>query len=158
VARVGLFLLVVSWVTDRTSCTRCSRVAEEGVDHVCVGDHVSFFVGAGSDGLITATSLLTAQAQLPVYVGSICCRCAPGPVARQLATIAQLAPGRLTVQDALIVPAPSPRKPLIIGGRSDAAVSRAARLSERRPHPRTHHRHSRAHLLGRARRHRRALV
>lgn len=33
-----------------------ARIAEEGVDHVCVGDHVSFFVGAGSDGLITATA------------------------------------------------------------------------------------------------------
>jgi len=25
-----------------------ARIGEEGVDHVCVGDHVSFFVGAGS--------------------------------------------------------------------------------------------------------------
>jgi cold shock CspA family protein len=31
-----------------------ARVAEAGVDHLCVGDHVSFFVGAGSDGLVTA--------------------------------------------------------------------------------------------------------
>jgi hypothetical protein len=31
-----------------------ARTGEEGVDHLCVGDHVSFFVGAGSDGLITA--------------------------------------------------------------------------------------------------------
>jgi len=30
---------------------------------------VSFFIGAGSDGLITATSLLAAEAELPVYVG-----------------------------------------------------------------------------------------
>ena len=102
-------------------------------------------------------------------------------MARQLATIAQLAPGRLTLgvgiggedrheievcgvdpktrgrrmdeclqilhgladgepvtfvgeffslKDALIVPAPSPRIPLIVGGRSDAAVSRAARLGD----------------------------
>ena len=105
----------------------------------------------------------------------------PVPVARQLATIAQLAPGRLTLgvgiggedrheievcgvdpktrgrrmdeclqilrdladgtpvtldgkffslQDALIVPAPSPRIPLIVGGRSDAAVGRAGRLGD----------------------------
>jgi alkanesulfonate monooxygenase SsuD/methylene tetrahydromethanopterin reductase-like flavin-dependent oxidoreductase (luciferase family) len=33
-------------------------------------------------------------------------------------------------QDALIVPAPSPPVPLIVGGRSDAAVSRAARLGD----------------------------
>jgi hypothetical protein len=46
-----------------------ARAADEGVDHLCVGDHVSFFVGAGSDGLITAASMLAAQAELPVYVG-----------------------------------------------------------------------------------------
>jgi alkanesulfonate monooxygenase SsuD/methylene tetrahydromethanopterin reductase-like flavin-dependent oxidoreductase (luciferase family) len=158
------------------------RVAGQGVDHVCVGDHVSFFVGAGSDGLITATSLLSAQAELPVFVGLYLLPLRhPVPVARQLATIAQLAPGRLTLgvgiggedrheievcgvdpktrgrrmdeslqilrgladgtpvtfdgeffslQDALIVPAPSPPIPLIVGGRSDAAVRRAARLGD----------------------------
>jgi len=158
------------------------RVAGQGVDHVCVGDHVSFFVGAGSDGLITATSLLSAQAELPVFVGLYLLPLRhPVPVSRQLATIAQLAPGRLTLgvgiggedrheievcgvdpktrgrrmdeslqilrgladgtpvtfdgeffslQDALIVPAPSPPIPLIVGGRSDAAVRRAARLGD----------------------------
>jgi alkanesulfonate monooxygenase SsuD/methylene tetrahydromethanopterin reductase-like flavin-dependent oxidoreductase (luciferase family) len=159
-----------------------ARVADEGVDHVCVGDHVSFFVGAGSDGLITATSMLAAQSRLPVYVGLYLLPLRhPVPVARQLATIAQLAPGRLTLgvgiggedrhevevcgvdpstrgrrmdeclqilrgladgtpvsfdgqffslQNALIVPTPSPQIPLIVGGRSDAAVSRAARLGD----------------------------
>jgi alkanesulfonate monooxygenase SsuD/methylene tetrahydromethanopterin reductase-like flavin-dependent oxidoreductase (luciferase family) len=143
---------------------------------------VSFFVGAGSDGLITATSLLSAQADLPVYVGLYLLPLRhPVPLARQLATLAQLAPGRLTLgigiggedrheveicgvdpktrgrrmdeclqilrkladggpvtfdgeffslHKALIVPAPSPRIPLIVGGRSDAAVSRAARLGD----------------------------
>jgi alkanesulfonate monooxygenase SsuD/methylene tetrahydromethanopterin reductase-like flavin-dependent oxidoreductase (luciferase family) len=156
--------------------------AAEGVDYVCVGDHVSFFVGAGSDGLTMASALLSAQAELPVYVGLYLLPLRhPVLVARQLATIAQLAPGRLTLgvgiggedrheievcgvdpktrgrrmdeclqivrgladgqpvsfdgeffslKDALIVPAPSPRIPLIVGGRSDAAVSRAARLGD----------------------------
>ena len=105
----------------------------------------------------------------------------PVTVARQLATIAQLAPGRLTLgvglggedrheieicgvdpktrgrrmdeclhilrrladgtpvtfdgeffalDDALILPAPSPSIPLVVGGRSDAAVGRAARLGD----------------------------
>jgi alkanesulfonate monooxygenase SsuD/methylene tetrahydromethanopterin reductase-like flavin-dependent oxidoreductase (luciferase family) len=36
----------------------------------------------------------------------------------------------LTVQDALIVPAPSPRVPLIVGGRSEAATNRAATLGD----------------------------
>jgi alkanesulfonate monooxygenase SsuD/methylene tetrahydromethanopterin reductase-like flavin-dependent oxidoreductase (luciferase family) len=105
----------------------------------------------------------------------------PVPVARQLATIAQLAPGRLTLgvgiggedpheikicgvdprtrgrrmdeclrilrrlaggapvtfegqffslQDAVIAPPPSPSIPLIIGGRSNAAVNRAAEIGD----------------------------
>jgi alkanesulfonate monooxygenase SsuD/methylene tetrahydromethanopterin reductase-like flavin-dependent oxidoreductase (luciferase family) len=159
-----------------------AQAAGAGVDHLCVGDHVSFFVGAGSDGLITAASMLTAQPELPVYAGLYLLPLRhPVLVARQLATIGQLAPGRLTfgvgiggedrheieicgvdpktrgrrmdeclqilrrladgmpvtfdgeffsLQDALIVPAPSPRIPLIVGGRSAAAVSRAARLGD----------------------------
>ncbi len=35
-----------------------------------------------------------------------------------------------SLHEALIVPAPSPRIPLIVGGRSDAAVSRAARRGD----------------------------
>jgi alkanesulfonate monooxygenase SsuD/methylene tetrahydromethanopterin reductase-like flavin-dependent oxidoreductase (luciferase family) len=159
-----------------------ARIRAEGIDHLCVGDHVSFFVGAGSDGLITAASMLAVQAELPVYVGLYLLPLRhPVPVARQLATLATLAPGRLTLgvgiggedpheieicgaepatrgrrmdeclqilrglgdgapvtfkgeffslRDALIVPAPSPRIPLIVGGRSEAAVRRAARLGD----------------------------
>jgi alkanesulfonate monooxygenase SsuD/methylene tetrahydromethanopterin reductase-like flavin-dependent oxidoreductase (luciferase family) len=181
--RVGIFPAVgqLSSGPEQLRAT-LAHVAGEGVDHVCVGDHVSFFVGAGSDGLITATAMLAAQAELPVYVGVYLLPLRhPVPVARQLATIAQLAPGRLTLgvgiggedrheikicgvdpktrgrrmdeclqilrsfadgasvtfdgeffsfQNALIVPAPSPRIPVIVGGRSNAAVSRAARLGD----------------------------
>ena len=181
--RVGLFPPVGQPDGDPQQLrATLARVADAGVDHVCVGDHVSFFVGAGSDGLITATSMLAAQPKLPVYVGLYLLPLRhPVPVARQLATIAQIAPGRLTLgigiggedrheievcgvdpktrgrrmdeclqilrqladgtpvtfdgqffslKDALIVPAPSPRIPLIVGGRSDAAVRRAARLGD----------------------------
>jgi alkanesulfonate monooxygenase SsuD/methylene tetrahydromethanopterin reductase-like flavin-dependent oxidoreductase (luciferase family) len=159
-----------------------TRVADAGIDHLCVGDHVSFFVGAGSDGLITATSLLSIQPDLPVYVGLYLLPLRhPVLVARQLASIAELAPGRLTFgvgiggedrheievcgvdprtrgrrmeeclqilrslaggepvtvdgeffsfQDGLIVPVPSPPIPLVVGGRSDAAVRRAGRLGD----------------------------
>jgi alkanesulfonate monooxygenase SsuD/methylene tetrahydromethanopterin reductase-like flavin-dependent oxidoreductase (luciferase family) len=182
--RVGLFLPDDQPLTGGPDHLRAmlARVAEEGVDHVCVGDHVSFFVGAGSDGLITATSMLAAQPGLPVYVALYLLPLRhPVPVARQLATLAQLAPGRLTLgvgiggedpheieicgvdpktrgrrmdeclrilrgladgtpvtfegeffalHDALVVPAPSPRIPLVVGGRSNAAVMRAARLGD----------------------------
>jgi alkanesulfonate monooxygenase SsuD/methylene tetrahydromethanopterin reductase-like flavin-dependent oxidoreductase (luciferase family) len=59
---------------------------------------VSFFNGAGSDALISASSLLAAHAELPVYVALYLLPLRhPVLVARQLATIAQLAPGRLTL-------------------------------------------------------------
>jgi alkanesulfonate monooxygenase SsuD/methylene tetrahydromethanopterin reductase-like flavin-dependent oxidoreductase (luciferase family) len=182
--RVGLFPAALEPTDGNAERLRATlaRIADAGVDHLCVGDHVSFFIGAGSDGLITATSLLAVQDELPVYVGLYLLPLRhPVPVARQLATIAQLAPGRLTfgvgiggedpheieicgadpktrgrrmdeclrvlrgladgtpltfdgeffaLDDALIVPAPAPSIPLIVGGRSDAAVSRAARLGD----------------------------
>jgi alkanesulfonate monooxygenase SsuD/methylene tetrahydromethanopterin reductase-like flavin-dependent oxidoreductase (luciferase family) len=181
--RVGLFPAAVDQHNGAPELMTANlkQVAEAGVDHLCVGDHVSFFVGAGSDGLITASSLLAAQAELPVYVGLYLLPLRhPVPVARQLATIAELAPGRLTfgvgiggedpheieicgvdpttrgrrtdeslrilralaegpvtfdgeffsLEDALIVPAPCPAVPLIVGGRSAAAVHRAATLGD----------------------------
>src|SRR5689334_24123862 len=182
--RVGLFPAAAERPGDGPEELHAvlARVAEAGVDHLCVGDHVSFFVGAGSDGLITAASLLSAQADLPVYVALYLLPLRhPVPVARQLATLAELAPGRLTlgvgiggedpheiescgvdpktrgrrmdeslqilrglgagtpvtfdgeffsIHEALILPAPSPRVPLIVGGRSDAAVRRAAKLGD----------------------------
>ena len=180
--RVGLFPTVTPLIAGDDLRTVVALAAEVGVDHLCVGDHVSFFVGAGSDGLTTATSLLVAQDDLPVYVALYLLPLRhPVLVARQLATIAQLAPGRLTLgvgiggedpheleicgvdprtrgrrmdeslqilrglgkgtpvtfdgeffslDEALIVPAPSPPVPLIVGGRSDAAVRRAAKLGD----------------------------
>ena len=156
--------------------------ADAGVDHVCVGDHVSFFVGAGDDGVVAATSLLTLHDTLPVYVALYLLPLRhPVPLARQLASVAELAPGRLTfgvgiggedrheieicgvdpktrgrrmdehltvlrqllsgrpvtfdgefvdVDDALIVPPPEPPIVLVVGGRSEAAVMRAARLGD----------------------------
>jgi alkanesulfonate monooxygenase SsuD/methylene tetrahydromethanopterin reductase-like flavin-dependent oxidoreductase (luciferase family) len=182
--RVGLFPAALDQGTGSPHRRRAmlDRVVEAGVDHLCVGDHVSFFVGAGSDGLITAASLLAAQSELPVYVGLYLLPLRhPIPVARQLATISELAPGRLTLgvgiggedphemevcgvdartrgrrmdeclqilrrtaegtpvsfdgeffsfHDALIVPAPTPPVPLIVGGRSAAAIRRAAALGD----------------------------
>ena len=98
--RVGLFADALEPTDGDPERLRATlgQVADAGVDHLCVGDHVSFFVGAGSDGLISATSLLAVQAALPVYVGLYLLPLRhPVTVARQLATIAQLAPGRLTL-------------------------------------------------------------
>jgi alkanesulfonate monooxygenase SsuD/methylene tetrahydromethanopterin reductase-like flavin-dependent oxidoreductase (luciferase family) len=72
------------------------RIAQAGIDHVCVNDHVSFFVGAGADALIDAASLLTRYPELPCYVALYLLPLRhPVLVARQLASIAEHAPGRL---------------------------------------------------------------
>src|SRR6516162_9899226 len=72
-----------------------ARVAEEGIDHVCCGDHVSF-AGAGFEGLVQATALTMLHPTLPVYSGVYLLPLRhPVLVARQLADIARLAPGRL---------------------------------------------------------------
>jgi alkanesulfonate monooxygenase SsuD/methylene tetrahydromethanopterin reductase-like flavin-dependent oxidoreductase (luciferase family) len=182
--RVGLFptALTPSAADPEQLLAVLRRVADAGVDHLCVGDHVSFFVGAGNDGLIDATSLLARQADLPVYVAAYLLPLRhPVLVARQLATIAELAPGRLTLgvgvggedrhevetcgvdpstrgrrmdeslrilrglaqgspvtfdgeffslDDALIVPAPCPPIPVVVAGRSDAAIDRAASFGD----------------------------
>ena len=155
-----------------------AAAVDSGVDHLGVGDHVSFFVGMGSDGLVLATALLAAQAELPVYVALYLLPLRhPVPVAREIATISQLYPGRLIlgvgiggedrheveicgvdprtrgrrmddcmtivrglltgepvnhhgdffeIDEALIVPAADPPVPLVVGGRSDPAIRRAA--------------------------------
>ena len=159
-----------------------SRVEEAGIDHVGIGDHISFYVGFGYDGLLRAASILGASEQLRVVIGVYLLPLRhPLPVARQLADIAQLAPGRLTfgvgiggedpnevancgidprtrgrrmdeslsvlrrlltgevfdfdgdfyrLEQASIAPAPDEPIPILVGGRSDAGIRRAATLGD----------------------------
>ena len=159
-----------------------SRVEEAGIDHVGIGDHISFYVGFGYDGLLRAASILGASEQLRVVIGVYLLPLRhPLPVARQLADIAQLAPGRLTfgvgiggedpnevancgidprtrgrrmdeslsvlrrlltgevfdfdgdfyrLEQASIAPVPDEPIPILVGGRSDAGIRRAATLGD----------------------------
>ena len=97
--RVGIFAPVGQFAGPAEQrVARLARIADSGVDHVCVGDHVSFFVGAGADALIDAASLLTCYAELPCYVALYLLPLRhPVLVARQLASIAERAPGRLVL-------------------------------------------------------------
>ena len=158
------------------------RAADAGVDHVFVADHVSFHTGFGMDGLIQAATAAALEPTLDVYVGVYLLALRhPTPVARQIASLAESAPGRLVLgvgvggedrheievcgvdpatrgrrtneslaalrgllsgektsfageffqlEDALILPAPDPPVPLVVGGRSEAVVRRAARLGD----------------------------
>ena len=158
------------------------RVAAVGLDHLFLADHVSFHTGAGMDGLINAATLLAMHPRLKVCVGVYLLALRhPVPVARQIASLSQSAPGRLLFgigvggedrheieicgvdprtrgrrtdeclevlegllggdeltfdgeffqfEAAKIVPAPQPPVPVLVGGRSDAAVRRAARFGD----------------------------
>ena len=167
---------------DATPSTSTSAIAAAGLDHVVCGDHVSFIVGAGFDGLIGATHELATGPSLRAFVAVYLLPLRhPVLVARQLSSVAERYPGRLTfgvgvggedpheleicgvdprtrgrrmdealallralltgeplthhgeffdVDDALILPAPQPAIPIVVGGRSDAALRRAGRLGD----------------------------
>jgi len=158
------------------------RAEDGGLDHVFMADHVSFHTGLGMDGLIQAAIAASLAPRLNVYVGVYLLALRhPTPVARQLASLAESAPGRLILgvgvggedrheievcgvdpgsrgkrtdeslevlrglltgepttfhgeffdlDDALIVPAPDPPIPIVIGGRAEAALKRAARFGD----------------------------
>jgi len=74
------------------------RISDAGIDHVGCFDHVSFRNGAGFDGLIRAAALAMLEPRLPVFVGVYLLPLRhPVLVARQLADIERIAPGRLVL-------------------------------------------------------------
>ena len=182
-ARVGMFPPLGLLEQDpETARAYLMRVAAAGIDHICCGDHVSFFDGTGFDGLVQAAALAMLHPALPVYTGAYLLPLRhPVLVARQLADIARIAAGRLIfgtgiggedrhevaacgvdpasrgrrmdecltvvrqlltgkavtfhgtffdLDEAVISPAPAEPIPIIVGGRSDAAVRRAGRLGD----------------------------
>lgn len=154
-------------------------LADAGLDGVLAADHVSFRTGAGTEAIVLMAGLSGLHPSIGLHIGVYLLPLRhPVTVARSLATLAELAPGRvvfgvgiggedrhevevcgvdprtrgrrcdssLTVLRALlagdevthhdefvsieacrIVPAPSPAIPILVGGRSDAAIRRAGR-------------------------------
>ncbi len=154
------------------------RARSAGLDHVFVADHISFFTGFGMDGMIQAATIAALEPELDVHIGVYLLALRhPLPVARQIASLCDSAPGRLLLgvgvggedrheieicgvdpatrgrrtnetlialrgllsgkptshqceffefEEALIRPAPDPPVRIVIGGRSDAAIERAA--------------------------------
>jgi alkanesulfonate monooxygenase SsuD/methylene tetrahydromethanopterin reductase-like flavin-dependent oxidoreductase (luciferase family) len=161
-----------------------AEIDEAGIDHVCCGDHVSFAgdLGIGFDGLLQATAMAMLHPALPIHTGVYLLPLRhPVLVARQLADLGQIAPGRLVFgvgiggedrhevaicgvdpatrgqrmndcltavrqlltgkpvsmhnaffdfDDAVIAPAPQTPIPIIVGGRSDAAIRRVGQLGD----------------------------
>lgn len=74
-----------------------AQATDGGLNHLHVGDHVTFHGGHGFDGLINAAALLNLQDALPVLIGIYQLPLRhPTIVARQLASIEEAHPGRLT--------------------------------------------------------------
>jgi len=167
---------------DVTHASSTRAIAAAGLDHVVCGDHVSFIVGAGFDGLIGATHELATAPSLRAFVAVYLLPLRhPVLVARQLSSMSERYPGRLTfgvgvggedphefeicgidprtrgrrmdeslsvlrallagapvthhgeffdLDEALILPAPQPAIPIIVGGRSDFALRRAGRFAD----------------------------
>jgi alkanesulfonate monooxygenase SsuD/methylene tetrahydromethanopterin reductase-like flavin-dependent oxidoreductase (luciferase family) len=151
----------------------------QDLDHLCVGDHISFRDGSGFDGLVQSAALAVLSDRLAVHLGVYLLPLRhPVAVARQVSTLAGFAPGRfsfgvgiggedraearaagidpatrgrridesLPIVRALLAgetvtadgeffqldgvrirPVPARPVPIVVGGRSDAALRRAAR-------------------------------
>jgi alkanesulfonate monooxygenase SsuD/methylene tetrahydromethanopterin reductase-like flavin-dependent oxidoreductase (luciferase family) len=71
---------------------------DAGLDHLTVGDHISFHGGTGFDGFVAATAALATSDRLKVLMGVYLAGLRhPLATARQMATLSQVAPGRLTL-------------------------------------------------------------
>jgi len=75
-----------------------NRIADAGLDHVTTGDHISFNGGAGFDGMVSAASVLATHDHLEVLIGVYLAALRHTmATARQVATLSQIAPGRLVL-------------------------------------------------------------
>jgi len=98
--RLGVCVLPDQWAARDPAGRRrlLSLMEEAGVAHLLLSDHITFHNGWGSDGLITAASVLAAADRIGAYVSAYLLALRhPVAVARQLVTLAQLAPGRITL-------------------------------------------------------------
>ncbi|MBV1882995.1 MAG: LLM class flavin-dependent oxidoreductase [Pseudomonadales bacterium] len=157
-------------------------VSDGGFDHVFIGDHVAFHDGSGQDGFVKIAALSQLHPSLGIMIGIYLLPLRhPLPVARQLACMHEIAPGRtifgigiggedrheveicgvdpstrgkrtnesleiirglmagdtvdfegevIQVKAAKIQPRIDPQTPIIVGGRSDAALKRTAQFGE----------------------------
>lgn len=158
------------------------QVADGGFDHLFMADHVSFRNGSGTDGFVEVAALSQLHSRIGVMISIYLLPLRhPLPVARQLATMATIAPGRMIfgvgiggddrheievcgvdpatrgartnealdiirgllrgeevsrtgehfrIDQARIRPQPRQPIPIIVGGRSNAALRRAAAFGD----------------------------
>ena len=94
--RVGLSLPPAGFATHGEAVEYVHSAAEAGLDHLVTADHVAFHGGRGRDGLMTVSWLAGLHPTIGVYVGVYLLALRhPAPVARQIASLAESAPGQL---------------------------------------------------------------
>lgn len=77
---------------------RLAAIADADLDHVFTADHISFFDGSGLDGPVQLAALSGLEPRLGLHLGVYLLALRhPMVAARQLASLAEAAPGRLTV-------------------------------------------------------------
>ncbi len=73
-------------------------IADAGIDHLFLADHVSFRGGNGTDGVVALAALAAMEPRLDVLLGVFLLALRhPMVAARQIATLAEVAPGRVTI-------------------------------------------------------------
>jgi alkanesulfonate monooxygenase SsuD/methylene tetrahydromethanopterin reductase-like flavin-dependent oxidoreductase (luciferase family) len=74
------------------------HVADLGIDHIGLSDHISFQGGNGFDSIVHATAVLATEPRLNVLIGALLLPLRdPSVLARQIADVASMAPGQLTI-------------------------------------------------------------
>ena len=180
---VGMVPPVGFWSSDWAARQQMvARALELGINHLYLADHVSFHDGSGNDGFVEVAALSQLHPDIRVMISIYLLPLRhPLPVARQLATMHKVAPGRMLfgigvggedrneielcgvdprtrgrrtnesleiirrlmagetfdyngeffeLQRAAIKPAITPPIPIIVGGRSNAALRRAGRYGD----------------------------
>src|SRR4026209_597450 len=75
-----------------------ASIEQSGIDFASVLDHLTFWDGAGFDGLSNAAAVAAAHPRIPISITVLILPVRPpAVVARQVSSIAMLAPGRLTL-------------------------------------------------------------
>jgi len=181
--KIGLATPARLWSADLAAKqAMLATIADAGIDHIFMADHVSFRNGSGTDGFVEIAALSQLHPHIGVMISVYLLPLRhPLPVARQLATMHRVAPGRVLfgvgiggedrheievcgvdpatrgrrmneslgivralmggeevtvdgeffkLHKALIRPAIEPMIPIIVGGRSDAALRRAGRYGD----------------------------
>ncbi len=96
--RVGVSIPPTGFKSREEADAYVNAAAAGGLDHMITADHVAFQGGQGRDGLMTMAWLAGLHPTIGLYVGVYLLALRhPVAVARQVSTLAEDAPGRLTL-------------------------------------------------------------